>query len=474
MVREARADTIASDTLSTSGAAIDVLAYLRAIWRRRIGVLAIFLMAVGASFVRTMYLVPEMFEAHATILPIRETPTSGASAALQSLSAITDIAGGLGVAVGTTVTDRLVNILKSETVRTDVARQNKVVPHFLRTRLRRERRKSETFSPNDVNRVSLELANAYPDILEPVAADNPERGFLSMSDETLRKLIADLPGVQGEPQDTTLADIRREWHRTVAWALSEFEKGVSVTGSRENLITVRVEVPDDPLLAASVANDMVERLERFLRENVLTQAERTRLFLQEQVAEANRRLLLAEKNLADYKAGRKVVALSDQLSEWVRRAGELQAQLEAKKIAREVLARSTTSRLNPQVTALDAEISALERKLREVEAGKTTVVTSVGVTNAPRVERELSELTRDKVVQETLYTLLVQQYELARIQEQQEKPSFQRLDRAQPAARRTRPRRALDMILGAALGLLLGIGYVFVREVTTSKPKTSV
>jgi uncharacterized protein involved in exopolysaccharide biosynthesis len=468
MSGDAHADTVATDVPFSPRAGIDVLAYLRTIWRYKRGVLAIFVTAVASAFVRTMFIVPEMFESRATILPIKEAGTTGAAAAaIQSLGAITDIAGGLGVAVGTTVTDRLVNILNSATVRNDVARQYTVVPHFLRKDLARERRHGDTFSADNVDRVILELVNAHPDIIDASVKSDPERGILTMSDDTLRKLVSELPGVQGELNDKAVADVRHEWHLTVEEALAEFAKGVSVTGSRENLITVRVEVPDDPTLAANVANGMVERLDKFLRENILTQAERSRVFLQHQVTDVENRLRQAEKNLEDYKAGRKVVVLPDQLTEWVRRAGELQAQLEAKKIAREVLSRSTVSRLNPQVTALDTEIAALTRQLREVEAGKTTVVTSVGVTNAPRVERELSDLMRDKVVQETLFTLLVQQYELSRIQEQQEKPSFQRLDTAQPAARRTRPRRALDIILGAALGVLLGLSYAFVREVTT-------
>lgn len=466
MPPEARADAILPDAPTRAG--IDILAYLKTVWRYKIGVSIIVIAAIAGSFVRTMYIVPEMFEARATMLPIKESGTTGAAAAaIASMGAISDIAGGLGVAVGTTVTDRLVNILNSEMVRTDVARAHGVVSHYLQPQLRWERRKGASFSATDVDRVKIELANAHPDLTDAVDAKDPERGLLTMSDETLRRFVAELPGVQGELPDSVIPDVRREWHRTVSWALSEFAQGVAVSGSRENLVTVRVEAPDDAKLAADVANAMVERLDLFLRTNILTQAEQSRAFLQEQVGEVHARLLVSERNLEDYKVGRRVVALPDQLSEWVKRAGELQAQLEARKIAREVLRRSAVSRLNPQVIALDAEITALERQMREVEGGKTSVVASVGVSNAPRVERELSELMRDKVVQETLYTLMVQQYELSRIQEQQEKPSFQRLDRAQPAARRIRPRRALDMILGTTLGVLLGLAYAFVREVTT-------
>lgn len=463
--QNARAETLVEEVSSPP---IDMLAYVRSLWRYKWGMGAIFVLSVVAAFVRTMYLVPELFEARATLLPVKETVGGGTTAAvLQSLSAVTDIASSLGVSAGVTATDRLVSILESETVRIDVARKYGVLPHFLRRDLARERRRRETFSPKDVWRIALELANAHPDILRAVVNNDPEQGILSMSDASLKKMIAELPSLEGEPDETLLPEIRRQWHRIVANTLATFAKSISVSASRTNLVTVRVEIPDDPFLAANVANGLVERLDQFLRENVLTQAERTRRFLEEQVNNTKTRLLIAEKNLEDYKAGRRVVALPEQLSEWVKRAGEVQAQLEAKKIAREVVNRSALSRFHPQAVALDAEISALSRQLRELEAGKTTPITSVGVTNAPRVERELSDLMREKTVQETLYTLLVQQYELARIQEEQEKPSFQRLDIAQPAARRSKPRRSLDMMLGAALGFLLALAYAFVREMTT-------
>lgn len=470
--KNARAETLVEEEVSHPPG--DVLAYVRALWRHKWGMAALFALSTAAAFVRTMYLVPEIFEGRATflpvLLPVKETVGGGTAAAvLHSLSTVTDIASNLGVAAGFTASDRLVTILESETVRVDVAKKYGILSHFLRRELTRERRRRETFSPTDIRRVALELANAHPDILRAVVENDPERGILSMSDVSLRKMIAELPGLEGEPDETLLPEIRRQWHRVVADTLATFVKSLSVSASRANLVTVRAEIADDPFLAANVANGMVERLDQFLRENVLTQAGRTRRFLEEQVNNTKARLLAIEKNLEDYKAGRRVAALPEQLSEWVKRAGEVQAQLEAKKIAREVLNRSALSRFHPQVVALDAEISALSRQLRELEAGKTTPITSVGVVNAPRVERELSDLMRDRVVQETLYTLLVQQYELARIQEEGERPSFQRLDVAQPAARRLKPRRSIDVMLGAALGLLLGLAYAFVREATTER-----
>ncbi len=77
---------------------------------------------------------------------------------------------------------------------------------------------------------------------------------------------------------------------------------------------------------------------------------------------------------------------------------------------------------------------------------------------------ELEELFREKKVQETLFLLLAQRYELARVSEARDTSAFQILDRPVRAERRSWPKRTLILASAVLLGALLGWGYSSLRR----------
>ena len=90
---------------------------------------------------------------------------------------------------------------------------------------------------------------------------------------------------------------------------------------------------------------------------------------------------------------------------------------------------------------------------------------SVPLEAFPQLERELSQLMREKTVQETLYTLLAEQYEQAKIEEASDEISFLTLDTAIPPLRRIKPNRKLNLLLGGLLGGMFAIAYVMLQTV---------
>jgi uncharacterized protein involved in exopolysaccharide biosynthesis len=65
---------------------------------------------------------------------------------------------------------------------------------------------------------------------------------------------------------------------------------------------------------------------------------------------------------------------------------------------------------------------------------------------------------------EFLYELLAKQYELAKIDEAKDATVVQVMDKAIEPDRKSRPRRALIVLVSACVALLLGILGAFVRE----------
>ena len=69
----------------------------------------------------------------------------------------------------------------------------------------------------------------------------------------------------------------------------------------------------------------------------------------------------------------------------------------------------------------------------------------------PRVGLDLARLTREAKVQQTVFELLTQQYEQAKIAEARDSPIVQVLDRAVPAEWKSKPKTTLNTALGGAI-----------------------
>ena len=79
----------------------------------------------------------------------------------------------------------------------------------------------------------------------------------------------------------------------------------------------------------------------------------------------------------------------------------------------------------------------------------------------PEVGLELTRLVREVKVQETLVTLLTQQFEQVRIAEARDMPIVQVLDRAVPAVYPSKPRLWLNLALAGTGSLLAGLCLAF-------------
>jgi tyrosine-protein kinase Etk/Wzc len=67
-------------------------------------------------------------------------------------------------------------------------------------------------------------------------------------------------------------------------------------------------------------------------------------------------------------------------------------------------------------------------------------------------------------VQETVYTLLTQQLEQAKIAEARDTPTVQTLDQAVPADRKSKPKIKLNIAIAGITSLLVGLLLAFFLE----------
>ena len=151
-------------------------------------------------------------------------------------------------------------------------------------------------------------------------------------------------------------------------ARAKLEKMTSIRVSREGVISVTT-TAYDPKMAAEIANFYVENLDRLNTALNVTEAGRSRLFLEGRVAEAQKALKEAEDRLRAYQSKSKAVVMEGQTKAAIEGAARLEGQILAAEVQLKTLETYSTAR-NPDVIKLKESIEEMRRQLKRMEYGR--------------------------------------------------------------------------------------------------------
>ncbi|HWI11108.1 MAG TPA: GNVR domain-containing protein, partial [Burkholderiaceae bacterium] len=144
-------------------------------------------------------------------------------------------------------------------------------------------------------------------------------------------------------------------------------------------------------------------------------------------------------------------------------AAQVRAQIAEREVQLKVLRTGSTDQ-NADVIRLRAEIAALRTELARMEGGGTGSMIDIPMGKLPAAGVEYVRARRELKLQETLLEAMVRQYELAKVDEAREGPLLQQIDRAVPPDYKSKPSRALLVIIVTLLGLVGSIAWVVIRR----------
>lgn len=87
--------------------------------------------------------------------------------------------------------------------------------------------------------------------------------------------------------------------------------------------------------------------------------------------------------------------------------------------------------------------------------------TNVRIGNSPQLQLEQSRLEREVVTSSELFALLTREYEMARIEEMRDTPTFSVVEPPRPPARQYRPRIAMNVAIAFVIGVGLRVVFLF-------------
>ena len=258
-------------------------------------------------------------------------------------------------------------------------------------------------------------------------------------------------------------------------AIGHLQRATAISLSRDGVISVKVD-ETDPQLAADIANFYPTNLDQMLTRFGITEAGRQRAFIAARLEETEQELRQAEDALRHFQETHKAISLQEQAKGAVEAAAQLKGEIMASEVQLEVM-RNFATEANPEVIKLKRRIEEMKRHLAQMQYEKGWVLPAenshaseprkefyVPFVDVPELGIELARLTRDVKVHETLYTLLTQHLEQAKIAEARNTPVVQVLDQAVPADWKSKPKIKLNMAIAGITSLFLGAFLAFFLE----------
>lgn len=231
----------------------------------------------------------------------------------------------------------------------------------------------------------------------------------------------------------------------------------TISAGRDGIIEIAV-LDEDPKRAAELANAYVDALQRLTQEFTITEASARRAFFERRMKEARTELASAEQQMRDSQEKTGVLKLEEQGRAIIEAIAAMRAQITVKEVQIASMGSFATPG-NPDLQRAQAELSQLRAQAAKLEQAEGTKRPDIFIPSSkvPEVGLEYVRRLREVKYQEFLFESLAKQFELARIEEAKDAVVIQVVDKAVPADKKHKPKRALIVLVATFVAFLLTI-----------------
>ena len=273
--------------------------------------------------------------------------------------------------------------------------------------------------------------------------------------------------------------------RLITDARVKLDENTSISEDRKSgIITISV-ADHRPAEAAALANAYVSQLNSMVVQLSSSSARREREFLEERLKVVKQDLDDASNQLAQFSSKNNTLDIQQEGRAMLDAAANLSGQMIAAQSQLEGLRQIYTD-ANPRVQSLNARVAELRKQLERLSganrgpgdspaAGAPGGLPYPSIQNLPLLGVKYADYYRRSKIEETVYELLTEQYELAKVEEAKETPSIKVLDPAKVPEKKSFPPRSAIMFLGTflifALSMIWVLGSTRWDEVDPEDPR---
>jgi uncharacterized protein involved in exopolysaccharide biosynthesis len=260
------------------------------------------------------------------------------------------------------------------------------------------------------------------------------------------------------------------WAKYREDAREKLDKRTSIAEDRKSGVITLQLTDSSPQRARDMAGAYVEELNNLLAQVSTSSARRERIFIEQRLTAVKADLEDAEKQFSVFASKNTALDIKEQTKAMVTSAAELQGQLIAAQSQLQGLEQIYTQN-NVRVRSLRAQVGELERQLQKIGGSDAPLTNDEqqaelypSIRKLPLLGVEWADLYRRTKVQETVYELLNQQYELARIQEAKEIPTVNVIDPANYPEKKSFPPRLLMIVLLTTMSVVGAVAVLLLSE----------
>lgn len=425
------------------------------IWKRRNLIFSLFIISVIIALVYSL-ISPKIYEAKTVILLPQQ---SGSSSALSLLAQSLPISLGLP----STPSANMVAILKSRSAAEYVFQKLKLESYFQEKnyedaieKLMKSIKVTTNEKENTITltaeakdpKLAADIANTYIEALEKINASlgiytaKRTKEFLEKQIERVKKDLETAENKLKEFQEKNLIFSIDDEAKAIIDTLAKIE-------SERQMTSISLKVAQDNF--ENLKKELIKQ-QRIQEKDLLAITSLT--YTSTVLSELRNKLISQESELAllsiDYGENHpKVMSMKYMIEETKKTMKE-----ELNRVYKAINNSSLYDLFNLQMSILvyDSKEKALKNVLEEYQKR---------LSRLPELGLTLSKLMRDVKVQETLYTMLLSQYEQARIDETKELAPISVLDPAVPPSKKSKPSTVLNLLIAGVSSIFLGIFLVF-------------
>jgi len=216
-------------------------------------------------------------------------------------------------------------------------------------------------------------------------------------------------------------------------------------------------------LTANITNYFASKLDE-VNKNLKTEKARFhREFIEKRYLQSIQLLKNTEISLEDFQQKTNLVSLSEQTRGLFETAAMLQGEIYLKDVEKSILYENY-SPSHPLVLSKSREIDGLKNQLDSLNTGITSGNIFPSLSKLPALGNQYISLVRDREIQNSIYQLLVTEYENAKIQESKDTPTLQILDKAIAPEQKYKPQRGKLVIIAFLLSFLISAYFYYFKE----------
>ena len=248
--------------------------------------------------------------------------------------------------------------------------------------------------------------------------------------------------------------------KTIESARARLDVAVKVQAGKDGIISITTE-DKDPKLSARLANTFVDELEKTTIRLNLSKAGTERLFLEKRLELVRKDLKAAEEDLKLFAQRNKIVQVESQAQASIAGIARMKAELASREVQLSVL-RSAQTEHSPEVKALATGIQRLKGEISQLSGNSSGGEGIPSVGNVPGVGLEYTRKMRELKTQELIFEQLMKQYEVAKLSEAKDSSALQVLDEAVVPVKKSKPARALMVIMVTLSAFFVSVLLAFV------------